>query len=317
MLAWLALLTEGRLSCGAANREVWTLAKDAGWAQVTTRSGELRLVEAHRGDVEARLDHEWPSWREDLRALTAAGLGVNRVGWQALQDNRRRARLPSALPEALNRRTAAAAVRDHAKAHIEEESFEGTFLTHDNLLRLRPHRGLRLERGTDRLDATALAAVCGEVCVSERAFLRGTRLTGTPPGAVLLIENLGVYVDLPLPEGWCAVHVPGWNTRMVEAARDAWPTAPAAIFGDLDPNGAAIVRSLRSVWPSLKWFIPSFVMDYLDRAQPKTWPQLPPDAPAAIQALALRNAWLEQEIFLLDPRLPEDLAAWMRQATLA
>ncbi|MFN7146906.1 MAG: hypothetical protein ACK4YP_24235, partial [Myxococcota bacterium] len=237
-----------------------------------------------------------------------------RAGWQALQDMRRRDRLPPALPEALNRRTAAAALRDHAKARVGDEALDGTVLTHDNLLRLRPHRGLVLERGEQRLDGASLAAMCGEVCISERAFRAGTRLAGLQPRAVLLIENLGVYVDLQLPDDWCAVHVPGWNTRMVERARDAWPGAPAAIFGDLDPNGVAIARSLRALWPALEWFVPSFAMDYLDRGRAAIWPGLDPDVPGVIHALAARSAWLEQETFLLDPRLGRELIAWARRS---
>lgn len=313
-LAWMALLVDGRLVRGEGNREVWTLARDAGWAEVTARRGEVRLVEAHRLDVEARLDRVWPQWRGDLEALVAAGLSPTRAGWQALQDKQRRDRLPPALPEALNRRTAAAALRDHAKARVGEAALEGTELTHDNLLRLRPHRGLVLERGDHRLDAASLAEICGEVCISERAFRAGTRLAGVPPRAVLLIENLGVYVDLQLPDDWCAVHVPGWNTRMVEHARDAWPEAPAAIFGDLDPNGVAIARNLRALWPGLEWFIPSFAMDYLDRGRAAAWPGLDADVPAVIHAIANRGAWLEQEVFLLDPRLVSELTAWERRS---
>ncbi|MFN7135493.1 MAG: hypothetical protein ACK4N5_25705, partial [Myxococcales bacterium] len=91
-LAWVALLVDGRLVRGEGNAEVWALARDAGWAEGTARRNELRLVEAHRPDVEARLDRVWPTWRGDLEALAAAGLSPTRAGWQALQDMRRRDR---------------------------------------------------------------------------------------------------------------------------------------------------------------------------------------------------------------------------------
>ncbi len=309
-LAWMALLVDGRIVRGQGNADVWTLARDAGWVEATGRRDELRLVEPHRLDVEARLDRLWPHWRVDLEALMAAGLSPTRRGWQALQEKQRRDRLPSALPGALNRRTAAAALRDHAKARVEGDAFDGTVLTHDNVLRLRPHRGLVLERGQERLDGASVASMCGEVCVSERALDAGTCLAGSKPRAVLLIENIGVYVDLQLPDDWCAVHVPGWNTRMVERARDFWPGSPAAIFGDLDPNGVAIARSLRGVWPDLEWFVPSFALAYLERGHPKTWPVLATEVPAVIHELAERGVWLEQEVFLFDPRLLSELLTW-------
>jgi hypothetical protein len=309
-LAWLLLLAEGRLARRNETAAAWDLARDAGWVELTGRREEAVLRERHRGAVEARLDHLWPGWRAEAEALRSAGERPTSAGWQRLADARRRADLPGALPASLNRRTVAAALRDHSKAALgpaDHAAVGVTAVTHDNLLRMRPHAGLRLARDGASLDAGSLVALCGEVCVTERAIRAGTRLAGPPPRAILLVENLGVYVDVPLPAGWCAVHVPGWNTRMVAHLRDAWPTTPALLFGDLDPNGVAIARALRAAWPGLRWFIPDFAAEYLPRAREGRWPEDRGDAPPVVRQLMEAERWIEQEVFVLDARLEADL----------
>lgn len=309
-LAWVLLLDEGTLTANKGNAPACDLARRAGWADATPRRGEIVLREGHRAEIEARLDRLWPEWRAGAAALRVARLKSTPDGWRRLSDARRREQLPAALPVALNRRTAAAALRDHSKAGLGEPEFAAlasTVVTHDNLLRVRPHPALVLEREGAALGASALVALCGEVCVTERAFRAGTRVVGEPPRAILLVENLGVYVDVTLPPGWCAVHVPGWNTRMVTRAHAAWPHVPALLFGDLDPNGVAIARAVQEMWPGLRWFIPGFAHEYLARALPGDWPEGVGDVPPIVRVLMDTSRWLEQEVFVLDRRLVEEL----------
>lgn len=67
----------------------------------------------------------------------------------------------------------------------------------------------RTNRGL--VDLAAVASVFGEVAIPERAFNEGLSLEGTI-GAVLLVENLGAWRDLPALDGWLFAHVPGWDT---------------------------------------------------------------------------------------------------------
>lgn len=312
-LALLALLTEGRLRQNRATASAVGLAVDAGWAIYTGRPDEVLLVQAHRASLEARLDVGWPDWRTSDAAFRAAGLPSTTANWRALKDAERRERPRAALPDAMNRRTAAAALRDHSKANIgdiERATLGDTVVTHDNLLRLRPHAGLVLTSPSFEVDGATLAALCGEVCVTDRGFRAGTRLGGRPPVAILLVENLGVYVDVLLPDGWCAAHVPGWNLSMVTVLRAAWPDIRVLIFGDLDPNGVAIARSLQGIWPGMIWFIPSFADEYMDRAQRGKWPYATGYLPAVVRTLAETGRWLEQEVFVLDERLQGELEAY-------
>ena len=53
------------------------------------------------------------------------------------------------------------------------------------------------------------------------------------PKAVLLVENVGFYIDVTAPAGWMVVHVPGWNTATTQlllssADQREWPLEPCS-----------------------------------------------------------------------------------------
>jgi hypothetical protein len=172
-------------------------------------------------------------------------------------------------------------------------------------VRLRPPDGLvaRTSRGT--VDLAAVASVLGEVCIPERAFLDGLALEG-PLRAVLLVENLGAWRDIPAIAGWLLAHVPGWDTATVSRMLDGVAHVPVVHFGDLDPNGVRIFDHLREQRPDLRWLIPVFWAEYVEsHGLCAPWPE---DldvsaAPALVRELADRGLWLEQERIVMDPRI--------------
>ena len=150
--------------------------------------------------------------------------------------------------------------------------------------------------------------------VSDRALRDGLRLDGEVE-AVLLVENLGAWRDMPRPGRWLLAHVPGWNTALVRPLIGAIGDVPVVHFGDLDPNGVRIVEHLRGQLPGLRWLVP----DWWEELRPlhahrREWPA---DldlsgAPPLVRRLAATGEWLEQERVALDPRLPEAMAAALR-----
>ena len=92
------------------------------------------------------------------------------------------------------------------------DALAGVEITRDGVVRLRPNVGLVLTTAGVQMKASEIVAIAGEVVLSERALLDGTRLAGTAPSAALLVENLGPYVDVQMPDDWMVIHVPGWNT---------------------------------------------------------------------------------------------------------
>lgn len=319
-LALAELWRQGGLRRRLSQAEAYDELARLPWTRRTTRRDELALDPARRDALETLLDRAWPAWREAVARLEALGLPVDERGWRRLGDLERQGALP-ALPERLNVRTAAAAVAPHSKAALSEARLEGlrdVDLTRDGVLRLRPHAGLCLARGGLSFPAAELAAVLGEVTVSERALRDGTRLAGEPPRALLLVENKGTFVDLRAPAGWLVAHVPGWDTGCVRDLLEQLPGVPVVHFGDLDPNGVRIVRHLRALCPALRWAVPDFWAEHVPgRALARPWPDdldVSRDPPL-VRDLAARGLWLEQELLALDPRLEPALAALVPEQT--
>jgi hypothetical protein len=315
-LALLELLARGVLKRRRAQATAYAALAELPWTRATGRRDEIALVDERRQHLVGLLRRVWPAWGEALAELTARGLPCSPEGWTRLEDGRRAEGLP-ALPELLNRRTAAALAAPHSKAALTERRLAAlgdTEATHDGTLRLRPPTGLvaRSDRGS--VDLAAVARVLGEVAIPERAFLDGLVLEGTVRAA-LLIENLGAWRDLPALEGWLLVHVPGWDSVTVTHLFDQIAEVPVVHFGDLDPNGVRIVRHLRERRPDLRWFVPSFWAELVgSHGQRGTWPEDLDlvDVPPLVRELAARGLWLEQERLVVDDRVGAALEALVR-----
>ena len=311
-LALLELHDGGRLRRREGQRDVWTWLAELSWTRRTARRDELALVEGRHGDIEAMLDTRWPQWRKTREQLTRANLPITHEGWKALQDEKR-AKGAGSLPPRLNTKTATAIVGPHSKARLTDrrrEALGDVELTRDGIVRLRPNVGLILKRGKSSIHASTLESVTGEVVLNERALTNGTVLAGRQPAAALLVENLGPYLDVQVPEDWMIIHVPGWNTATVKHVLDHLGSVPLVHFGDLDPDGVEIVAHLRRSYPRLRWAVPTFWKEYVpNRARQKAWPaDIALDgAPALVHELKQSSLWLEQETIVLDPRLPNAL----------
>jgi hypothetical protein len=312
-LALLELLVRGTLKRRRAQAAEWDALAELPWSKRTGRRDELGLVESRRSELVALLDRVWPAWSEGLAALTARGLLPRPDAWIALEDTRRVEGLP-ALPEQLNRRTAAALVGPHSKAALTDRRLAAlgeAEAMHDGSVRLRPPKGLITRTPHGAVDVSAVAAVLGEVSLPERALKAGLTFDG-PIRAVLLVENLGAFCDLPSIDGWLLVHVAGWDTATVARLLERLIGARVVHFGDLDPNGVRILQHLRGIRPDLHWFVPGFWAELIDaNGLSGTWPD---DldlstAPELVRRLASRAMWLEQEPIVLDPRTPIALDA--------
>jgi hypothetical protein len=164
------------------------------------------------------------------------------------------------------------------------------------------------------VDLAAVGAVLGEVAVPERALKDGLAFEGTIR-AVLLVENLGAWRDLPELDGWLLAHVPGWDTATVVQFLDCLGQhMPVIHFGDLDPNGVRIFLHLRERRRDLQWFVPSFWQDSIEsRGLRGPWPADLDlrDAPELVRKLADCDLWLEQEPLVVDGRTVNALEAML------
>ncbi len=316
-LAVVELVHSGRLRRREGQFEVWQWLSELSSTHSTRRRGEIALIDSRRADLERVLDRRWPEWRDVRARLLHAGLPITHEGWKKLGDQDRANRSGS-LPSRLNSKTAAAQVGPHSKARLtaaRRSALAGVELMRDGIVRLRPNTGLVLEAPGVRIDASLIALVAGEVVLNERALGDGTRLTGARPAASLLVENLGPYMDVAVPDDWMVVHVPGWNTVTVKPVLDQLDGTPILHFGDLDPDGVGIVNHLRASYPGLRWVVPDFWKECVpDRAQKEVWPTNLDfgNLPELVRELVDAGLWLEQETIILDPRLPEALERTLR-----
>lgn len=306
-LALLELAETGELRRRRSNAAAWDELLQVGWARRTSRGPVLALAE--RDEVEGLLERMWPGWRQVASELRQAGLSYDERGLDELELRQRASRASALeLPARLNRHTQRSLHGRHSKARSLRPS---TLVesTEDWLLRLRPNPGLRVRLGERSLEGCEVAAVLGELAVGERALRQGLAFEGVLPRAVLTVENLGAFVDLPPPEGWLVAFVPGWDTAPARALLDRLGSVPFAHFGDLDPAGVAIVRHLRRLRPDLAWVVPDFALEYPPLE--KAWPEglLDPQDPPLLHELARAGRWLEQEALVLDPRLLPALEA--------
>lgn len=312
-LALLELLVRGTLKRRRSQATAWDALAELPWSRLTGRRDELALVETRRVDLVALIDRVWPNWAAGLAALTARGLLPTPDGWTELEDAERAEGLP-VLPDQVNRHTAASLVAPHSKATLTERRLAAlgdVEPTYDGSVRLRPPKGLVARTSTGAVDLTAVAAVLGEVSLPERAMKAGLVIEG-PIRAVLLVENLGAFCDLPSMEGWLVAYVAGWDTATVQRLIRHLDHVPAVHFGDLDPNGVRIYQHLRDLRPDLRWFVPGFWDELVStKGQPGPWPEdiELTNAPQLVQRLARQHLWLEQEPVVVDPRTPAALEA--------
>jgi hypothetical protein len=308
------LVVSGHLRCRKGQQQAWNHLAELSWTKQTGRCDEIAIVESQRQELERLLTQVWPEWPRVQTELAGASLPISVKGWRQLQDIER-ARAAKGLPSRLNRRTATALVGPHSKASLSaprREALAELAVMHDGTLRLRPSLGLLIRRGDDELDAAMVAGVLGEVVLTERALVDGAVLAGQLPRALLLVENLGAYLDAPAPPGWLLAHVPGWDTCTARLLLKQLRDIPVVHFGDLDPNGIRIMRHLRECRSDLRWVVPEFWREYLPKAALRAnWPDDLDlaDAPTLVQQLASSGLWLEQEVILLDPRLPQALVS--------
>jgi hypothetical protein len=155
-----------------------------------------------------------------------------------------------------------------------------------------------------------LSQTLSEFSIPQRGWLSAGGFGGVLPRHVLTVENLSPLVDLTLPADTMVLFSQGAAVDGVVQLLRALPSATWMHFGDLDLAGVQIairIAQLAGRHPSL--YVPTFAGDYLKPKLPAkhAWSCSPFDTPI-LKTLSQNSAWLEQEIFILDERLPKDIA---------
>jgi hypothetical protein len=311
------LYTEGR--CIEAKRtaaliERYELAR---WVRRGTRRREWVVREKSRTELGARLAALLPGFEAEFSFLRERDHDPFDPASLLMLATLHAAASPQGRAF-LNRRNWNAAAGSGPKLQARR-SADGTRITQDWVVRMRTYDGLIIG-GTDGERPAAAWSLDGhEVVIPERAFLAGLQFGGEPPTTLITVENLGSYVDLPLPVQAMAVYSPGKDWRGAIALLERFPSARWTHFGDLDPEGVDIAMDLaaKSGRP-LRLFVPSFAGEYLDRVQ-KHGVEWPPKALRngrfpVLEELRTLRAGILQEVFILDHRLGEELEREVQQS---
>ncbi len=296
------LLENGLIKLVARNGQLITRWQTARWIEPGGRKGEWRARAEMLSQIEGRISALAPSWREDFEFLRSMALDPFDPRVVEALPVLRRQRTVTGL---VNRRNWNAAAGLGPKHAPQTES--SAILTRDWIVRFRPNQGLRAQVGEGELDLDQMALLLTECALPERLWLKFSAFTGTLPRLVMTCENLGAYVDLPLPRSAMAIFSPGADIEAAAALLNALPHARWIHFGDIDPDGLQIAESLgRETGRAVEFYVPSFAEEYLPGRPTETpWKDIP-DRPI-FRELKRTQKRIFHEVFMLDNRLPGDL----------
>ncbi|MDZ4201925.1 MAG: DUF2220 family protein [Gallionella sp.] len=300
------LVETGLIKLVGRNDQLLRRFETARWIEPTGRKNEWRVRSSSIASLEARLNELTPSWREDFQFL----LSIERDPYdpsaiEALPALKRQ----KTVTGMLNRRNWNAAAGLGPKH--EPQIAPTATLTRDWVLRFRPNNGLRGVFDDKEVDFHEMAEGLTECVVPERMWLRFKELSGKLPKLAVTCENLGAYVDLPLPETVMAIYSPGADIDAAAALIKRLPEVQWIHFGDIDPDGLEIGESLaKEIGRKLNLYIPSFAEEYLPgRPVKRPWHKSPDSS--LFKELRRTQKRIFQEVFMLDPRLGQEIDAML------
>jgi hypothetical protein len=302
----LRLLERGSVRESTRAEKVIERLERARWIERSSRAGEWVIAAGAALGVEARLQDLLPTWRADVDLLRRHQLDATDPA--ALRT------LPAlrALPTAAGfvHRKVWNAVSS-AGSKVPSRIVTEATLTDDWAQRGRVNCPTVLNTPVGDVDLLQQTRLLGEFSIPERCWREASGFSGELPRLVLTVENLGALVDLSLPTRSMVLFSQGAAVHGSAAILRALPEAQRYHFGDLD--NAGIESGFKLAELALRhphFYIPSFAAEYLARATPTRQPwRRPPPAHPITDELVRRDAWLEQEVFLLDERLHAELEA--------
>lgn len=306
----LRLLEKGECSSSKRSSALLIRLRQARWIEPSTRQSIWLLCAGQQSAVGRRLDALRPSWREDAQLLRGANLDpLNPAHWASVEG----LRASPATAGMVHRKTwnAATSAGSKAASRLRSDAIQ----TDDWCLRGRVNCATLLVTGEKNVDLGELTRALTEFAIPERGWRQARGFGGQLPQLVLTVENIGALVDLAIPPKTMVLYSQGKAYQGAIAVLQALEDVPWVHFGDLDPAGFLLAeRMARLVERPLHFYVPTFAAEYLLRKRPakKKWRVDGWTQPTVMQ-LALANSWLEQELFLLDPRLEADLVTIAEQ----
>ncbi len=314
------ILKKGEIPINKGNGKIVDAYTKTRW--LTKKSTTAYLTEEGREAITEILSNHWPEYDEEIAEILNSDPGFN-FTVKALERYRIEHR-PNRIPPQRNskyisRQCFSAIVGDGAKDDISETEskiFPGIVKTSsDSFFRCRASEGLEIKlSGGHKIPVGEMSKHLSECVIPERSIIEGVEFAGVMPKALLIVENAGVFVDLPRPKGLFILLIPGWNSPLAIKVLKSFPSGiPVWHFGDLDDRGYRMYLKHKKELPhTVRWFIPECIEDYAfksDALLRKKWSRIPQesDVPALVLRLAQEDKWLEQEVCCFDKRLVREL----------
>lgn len=302
------LVETGLIKLVGRNDQLLRRFETARWIEPTGRKNEWQARSNASANLEARINEISPAWREDfqfLRSIERDPYDPSAI--EALPALKRQ----KAVTGMLNRRNWNAAAGLGPKH--EPQLTPTATLTRDWVLRFRPNNGLCGVFDGKEVDFHEMATELTECVLPERMWLRFKGFSGQLPKLVVTCENLGAYVDLPMPETAMAIYSPGADIDAAAALIKHFSEAQWFHFGDIDQDGLEIGESLaKEAGRKLNLYIPSFAEEYLPgRPVKRPWHKSPDSS--LFKELRRTQKRIFQEVFMLDPRLGQEIDAMTRE----
>lgn len=277
----------------------------AQWIEPARRPGYWTVRPGASGGLMARIAEISPSWREDAQLLRDNGLDPLAPRSHQALAGLKAAHRPVGR---LHRKTWNSATAAGSKSASQLPTT--AHLTDDWAVRGRVNCATELITPFGSVNLLTLTQTLSEFSVAQRGWNDASGFSGALPRHILTVENLSPLVDLTLPPDTMVLFCQGAAVEGAVQLLRALPSAAWMHFGDLDDAGVQIaVRIAKQTNRPPSLYVPTFAGDYLGRQlrSKNTWSCAPFDAPI-LRALGDSGAWLEQEIFILDDRLPRDIA---------
>lgn len=285
----------------------------ANWIRSGYKKGEWILIEENRQELIDYLSTIWPTRHLDIPLLARRNLSPHNESHLKHLPTLRRSIEP--INGMINNKTLRSLYGNGPKGSSWLEPTKDTIITHDAITRFKPNMGLFFQKGSEKIDLTKQAMVCRECAIPQRAYLNGAGFTGSPPKAIVTIENLGAYIDMPTNQDYLYIFSPGSDLNPAKLILSQFPNVLWVHFGDIDPEGLNIFASLRNALDrNGRFYIPSYADEYLDLSQKKNVVWSDDDRYPLIQRLKDKNIGMYQEVLTLDMRFSSDLTEFIEQS---
>ncbi len=303
------LIETGKVKEAARNKALISRFDNAMWIERSSRKSEWVVRDGSKVELQKRLNEISSTWIDDFEFIRSINLDPYDPSVIDILPILRHCNMPSDLTNRRNWNAITGISPKHtAKLKCVSQ------LTNDWIIRFRPNPGLKAVIQGEEVQLDSISELFSECIFPERMWLNFEKFDGELPRVVITCENLGAFIDLPVPSYVMVVFSPGKDIVGPTEILKQLPDVTWFHFGDLDPYGIDIAKNLAAeTQRDFSFYVPKFAEDYLPGARfDKQWGDIDELEQSVFVELKRRKRRIYQEVFMLDRRLSIDLDEYCR-----